>query len=161
MLLQLNPPIPLRTPKGPGQAHLVIDYGPEHDLVWVVIIDDPAHAGEVWSYGNRLVRGLANVTLGRPAADPVQHIASMMMKLARSDEKAEQRRQVGEKEMLVLHQHEPGPLIHAVECMDGCGQVLMTNQPGAELRCSGCASRLHHLMHVGPGHDAVSTDSAA
>lgn len=35
-MLQLNPPIPMNTPK--GFAHLVIDYGPESDLYWTVLI---------------------------------------------------------------------------------------------------------------------------
>ena len=36
MLVQLNPPLPLETSKGPGWAHFVIDYGPESALLWVV-----------------------------------------------------------------------------------------------------------------------------
>jgi hypothetical protein len=32
MLVQLNPPLPLETPKGAGWAHFVIDYGPESAL---------------------------------------------------------------------------------------------------------------------------------
>jgi hypothetical protein len=67
-LLQLNPPIPLRTPRGEGLAVLVIDYGPDHDLWWTVILTKGAHAGEIWTYANPDVRGVENVTLGRPAA---------------------------------------------------------------------------------------------
>ncbi len=29
MIQQLNPPLPLMTPKGKAWAHLVIDYGPD------------------------------------------------------------------------------------------------------------------------------------
>jgi hypothetical protein len=65
MLMQLNPPIPLSTPKGPGLAVLVIDYGPDHDLLWTVIIGKGEHAGEIWSYGNPQVRGVENVSLAR------------------------------------------------------------------------------------------------
>ena len=36
MMMQLNPPLPVTTPKGRGLAHMVIDYGPEADIVWVV-----------------------------------------------------------------------------------------------------------------------------
>jgi len=35
MIVQLNPPIPLETPKGKALAQALIDYGVEHDLVWV------------------------------------------------------------------------------------------------------------------------------
>ncbi len=61
-MLQLNPPLPLTTPKGKGWAHLVIDYGPEADLIWVVFIDE---SGECWSFRNNEVRIQANATLGR------------------------------------------------------------------------------------------------
>lgn len=61
MLTQLNPPLPIETPRGKGLAHLVIDYGPEHDLIWVCFLDN----GECWSYRNPDVRALNNVTMGR------------------------------------------------------------------------------------------------
>lgn len=62
MLLQLNPPIPLVTPKGAGLAHLVIDYGVEHDLCWVVFIDSTS---ECWTFRNQEVRAQNNITFGR------------------------------------------------------------------------------------------------
>jgi hypothetical protein len=62
MLTQLNPPLPLLTPKGKAWAHLVIDYGPEADLMWVCFQDD---TGECWTWCNRDVRIQANATLGR------------------------------------------------------------------------------------------------
>jgi hypothetical protein len=62
-LTQLMPSIPLRTPKGGGEAIAVIDYGPEADLVWVVIDDA---TGEVWGHPNRDVRGFPNYSLGAP-----------------------------------------------------------------------------------------------
>lgn len=62
MILQLNPQIPVETPKGPGMAHLVIDYGVEHNLFWVVFIDA---TGECWTYTNPEIRAQKNVTLGR------------------------------------------------------------------------------------------------
>ena len=61
-LLQLNPPIPVVTPKGKGWAHVLIDYSQEHHLVWVCFQDD---TGECWSWQNRDVRIQANPTLGR------------------------------------------------------------------------------------------------
>jgi hypothetical protein len=62
MILQLNPPIPLDTPKGSALAHLVIDYGPEHNLLWVCFGDDD---GECWTWDNSRVRAQKNITMGR------------------------------------------------------------------------------------------------
>lgn len=62
MIKQLNPPLPLATPKGKGWAHVVIDYGPEADLLWVVFIDE---TGECWTFRNQDIRMQPNVTLGR------------------------------------------------------------------------------------------------
>lgn len=62
MILQLDPPIPMVTPKGKGFANLVIDYGPEHDLLWTVFVDE---TGECWTFPNKEVRMQDNITLGR------------------------------------------------------------------------------------------------
>ena len=62
MIVQLNPPMPVVTPKGNGLAHLVIDYGPEHNLLWVVFLDD---GGECWTYQNSDIRAQKNITMGR------------------------------------------------------------------------------------------------
>ena len=62
MLTQLNPPIPMDTPKGSGLALAVIDYGLEHNLLWVVGIDD---TGEVWCVPNADVRMQKNWSAGR------------------------------------------------------------------------------------------------
>ncbi|HEV2682311.1 MAG TPA: hypothetical protein VGV14_17540 [Rhodanobacter sp.] len=61
-MLQLNPPLPLNTPKGEGFAHILTDYGPESDLYWTVLITD---SGEIWTFANREVRASKNITLGR------------------------------------------------------------------------------------------------
>ncbi|SFW63571.1 hypothetical protein SAMN02800691_2746 [Luteibacter sp. UNCMF366Tsu5.1] len=61
-MLQLNPPLPLNTPKGEGFAHFLIDYGPESDLYWTVFITE---TGEIWTFANREVRASKNITLGR------------------------------------------------------------------------------------------------
>ena len=53
MITQLNPPLPLETPKGSGLAHFVIDYGPESDLIWVVFMNAD---GACWSVPNPEVR---------------------------------------------------------------------------------------------------------
>ena len=62
MLTQLNPPLPLITPKGKAWAHIVIDYGQEHDLLWVCFQDE---TGECWTFSNREVRIQENITMGR------------------------------------------------------------------------------------------------
>lgn len=62
MLLQLNPPIPVMTPKGAGIAHVLIDYGPEHDLLWVVFLTESM---ECWTYSNKDIRAEKNITFGR------------------------------------------------------------------------------------------------
>jgi hypothetical protein len=61
-MLQLNPPLPMNTPKGEGFAHILIDYGPESDLYWTVIITE---SGEIWTFSNREIRASKNITLGR------------------------------------------------------------------------------------------------
>lgn len=61
-LIQLNPPIPVTTPKGNALAHIIIDYGPEHDLLWVCFQDETR---ECWTYSNKEVRAQKNVTVGR------------------------------------------------------------------------------------------------
>ena len=61
---QLNPTIPIETPKGRGEAVAVIDYGPEHDLYWTVFLDN---GGECWTFENKQIRGCLNPTLGRTA----------------------------------------------------------------------------------------------
>ena len=61
MMMQLNPPIPVLTPEGKGLAQVLIDYGWEHDLLWVVFLD----SGECWTYKNQFIRADANITFGR------------------------------------------------------------------------------------------------
>ena len=61
-ILQLDPPIPVITPKGDGYAHLLIDYGPEYNLLWICFLDD---SGECWTYDNTHIRAQKNVTLGQ------------------------------------------------------------------------------------------------
>jgi hypothetical protein len=61
-MLQLNPPIPVNTPKGKGWAHVLIDYSQEHDLLWVVFLDE---TGECWTLPNRDIRIQSNLSLGR------------------------------------------------------------------------------------------------
>ena len=65
---QLDPSLPMFVEgKGDGYAIAVIDYGPEHHLIWVVAIDA---TGEVWSAPNPSVRMQPNWTMGRPKRQP-------------------------------------------------------------------------------------------
>jgi len=83
MLTQLNPPIPLDTPKGPGLAYAVIDYGPDFDLLWVVFDDA---SGECWTWKNPQIRAVKNLTLGRnpAAAQPIRAAFGLAPKNAQS-----------------------------------------------------------------------------
>jgi len=64
MILQINPPLPVKTPKGNALAQFLIDYGPEHDLLWVCFQND----GECWTWDNSKIRAQTNVTMNRPSS---------------------------------------------------------------------------------------------
>lgn len=61
MILQLNPPIPVETPKGKAMAQFLIDYGVEHHLLWVCFQEN----GECWSWQNPDIRGETNLSYNR------------------------------------------------------------------------------------------------
>lgn len=85
MFTQLNPTIPLTTPKGNGQALAVIDYGSEHNLIWVIAIDD---TGEIWSYQNPEVKIQKNITMKREFAkkDVIEKFKNLtLLELAQLD----------------------------------------------------------------------------
>lgn len=94
MITQLNPPIPLDTPKGPGLCHVLIDYGPESHLYWVVILDSN---GEIWTFANLEVRGQSNPTMGRlvhrdleqfsdPSTDAIPKIVQQVDQMLREEQ---------------------------------------------------------------------------
>lgn len=62
MMLRLDPPIPLTTPRGDAMAYFVIDCGHDHHLQWVCFIIE---TGECWTYRNPDVRLSTNITEGR------------------------------------------------------------------------------------------------
>lgn len=62
MITQLDPPLWLHTPKGEALCHFLIDYGPEHDLMWVCFQSDTA---ECWTWPNYKIRAMKNITMGR------------------------------------------------------------------------------------------------
>lgn len=70
VVLQLNPPIPMTTPKGDGFAHFMIDYSHEDNIYWVVFQDD---TGECWTWANPQIRMQKNITLGRLNPTEIRH----------------------------------------------------------------------------------------
>lgn len=67
MILQLNPPIWVLTPKGEGFALLIIDYGIHLNSVWVVSIFD---TGEVTHIDSNEVKVMGNSMLNIPDPKP-------------------------------------------------------------------------------------------
>lgn len=62
---RLEPPIPLHVmDRGDGLAFGVIDYGAEHNLLWVTALDA---TGEIWCAPNPQVRMQKNWSMGRDA----------------------------------------------------------------------------------------------
>jgi len=63
MFTQLNPQLPIHVlGKGDGYAIGLIDYGQEHNLIWVTALAN----GEIWCAPNPEVRLGRNWTMGRP-----------------------------------------------------------------------------------------------
>ena len=70
MLTQLDPPIPLHVlGRGDGFAIAVIDYGQEHNLLWVTAINA---TGEIWCAPNPQVRMQENWSMARPPSMAVK-----------------------------------------------------------------------------------------
>ena len=61
MITQLNPPIWVNTNHGKGLALAIIDYGPDHDLLWLTAVQP---SGEMWAVNNKFVRYDKNESLG-------------------------------------------------------------------------------------------------
>jgi hypothetical protein len=63
MILQLDPPIPVFVVSKNVKGYAIgwIDYSQEHNLIWVVGLDN----GEVWSVQNPDIRLQPNYTMGR------------------------------------------------------------------------------------------------
>jgi hypothetical protein len=61
-MTRIDPPLPFETPKGKAMAHFVIDYGPEHHLLWVCFQDQ---TGECWTWANPEVRLQLNSSMLR------------------------------------------------------------------------------------------------
>lgn len=69
MFTQLSPPLPVHVlGRGDGYALGVLDYGQEHNLIWVTAITE---TGEIWCAPNSEVRMQSNWTVGRPKSAAV------------------------------------------------------------------------------------------
>ena len=68
MMIQLNPPMPLLTPKGEALCHFLIDEGVEHNLMWVCFLNEN---GQCWTFQNPEIRASKNITMHRYFVDPV------------------------------------------------------------------------------------------
>lgn len=67
MFSQLNPPLPLFivSKNTSALAHGLIDYGPEHNLLWVCFLND---SGECWTVPNKDIRMEWNYSMSRTPA---------------------------------------------------------------------------------------------
>lgn len=61
MMLQLNPTLPVETPRGAAFAHFLIDYGQEHHLLFVCFVNA---TGECWTFPAKEVKMQPNFTMG-------------------------------------------------------------------------------------------------
>ena len=61
-MLRIDPPLPFLTPKGKAMAHFIIDYGPEHHLLWVCFQDE---TGECWTWANPEIKLQLNSSMLR------------------------------------------------------------------------------------------------
>lgn len=61
-MLQLNPSIPVKTPKGTGECIAWLDYSKEDNLLWLVAMDD---TGKCWLVPNQDISLLDNYSIGR------------------------------------------------------------------------------------------------
>jgi hypothetical protein len=60
-MLRLDPPIFLKTEKGEGLCHVLLNYGAETDLHWVTFLE----TGQVWACPNHAVRAVRNWSFDR------------------------------------------------------------------------------------------------
>jgi hypothetical protein len=83
MFTQLNPNLPVHVlDRGDGYAIGVIDYGPEHNLIWVTVLNEN---GEVWCAPNPVVRFGRNWTMGRAESSQVEQ-SKARSRSSKSDE---------------------------------------------------------------------------
>lgn len=73
MILPLDPPIPVETPRGSGQAIYLIEYGPEYDLYWITLVES---SRECVTYNNRDIRARISIILERPGPEQGERSAA-------------------------------------------------------------------------------------
>jgi len=62
VILRLEPPIPLTTPKGKAFAYFLLDYSMDHNLLWICFLRD---GGACWTFRNSQIRLEENETMGQ------------------------------------------------------------------------------------------------
>lgn len=74
MFKQLNPTIPvyIKSKEKTGYALAVIDYSQEHDLIWIVALDE---SGEMWCVPNADIRAVKNYSIGRNFEENLKNIS--------------------------------------------------------------------------------------
>ena len=68
-IIQLNPSIPMTTPKGNGLAFMAVWLSEEHDWIWTVALNG---SGEIWDFQNPSVRFQRNITMKRPELSEIK-----------------------------------------------------------------------------------------
>jgi hypothetical protein len=61
-IIQLDPFLPVNTPKGKGSAVFLLDYGEENHVLWGVVLDAD---GTVWWVSNPEISLRSNWSMGR------------------------------------------------------------------------------------------------
>ena len=70
-IIQLDPPIWLYTPRGPGLAFFLIRESIDHDLEWVCAQQGTS---QCWTWSNQDIRFQENFTLGRDKPELPIHV---------------------------------------------------------------------------------------
>jgi hypothetical protein len=82
-------------------AHVLVDYGPEYDLLWVCFQDD---TGECWTWSNKDIRAQENITYNRNPEK--EDVPFPPLKMTASDVYEEMRRRNSEIAKLELKYRE-------------------------------------------------------
>ena len=69
MIVQLNPALPIITPKAEAYAHFLMDYGTEEHLLWVCFVNE---TGECWTFRNSQIRLKPNETFNRSKTSNIE-----------------------------------------------------------------------------------------
>lgn len=75
MLLQLSPTIPVDSPRGPADCHVLIDYGTEHAVLFLCAI---RATGEFWCFKQSEIKLEKNITMGVRTRTDADIVAEFM-----------------------------------------------------------------------------------